>query len=433
MKIPLKTLARFALASTAVLAFSTSVIAAQFYATPSGAGAQNGTSWSNAYPQSQIQNALNALAAGDTLNLGSGTYTLTALSISGSGSAGNPKTVLGVDTGGGRPVFQGTFNVNNASNGTFINFPGAASYWTIKNISFRNYGFVINLPQSGSTFTLRSNLVFEDLAMDSIEDGIRIFNAENVVVKNCSAIRYTKKAFRIGDYTRFMTFDGCSADCNGGDNSFPARAIPTGFFMEDTGGAEIIHDIDFIDCVARNNRFAQSSTAYWNGDGFSSERGMYNLSFIRCESYDNHDGGFDNKADDMVFQDCIAAGNMRAYRQWGTRVQMVNCIAAYNTKWGGTGGANGIWMSGSAGTLELDFSTIHDSGTLISVESGGSASATVRDSILSTTSSSAAFTSGNVSLSNTTTYRPGSGTNPNYVAATSSWRGSPANAMDSQT
>lgn len=427
MKTPPNPRAFRALASMLLLAFITPAFAASYYATPSGAGSQNGSSWANAFPQSQIQTAITALAAGDTLHLGSGTYSLTSLDITGSGSAGNPKTILGVDTGGGVPLFQGTFNVNNNANGArFISFPGAAHYWVLKNLSFKNHPFVIDLPLSGTTDTLRSNLTFESLAFDSIEDGIRIFNANNVTVKNCTVVRYTKKAFRIGDYTSFLTYTGCSADCNAGDDTFPAKAIPNGFFLDDTAGAPIIHDIQFIDCVTRNNRFAQSPTSYWNGDGFSSESGAYNITFLRCKSYDNHDGGFDNKADNIIYQDCVAAGNKRGFRQWGDNGSMVNCVSAFNFSRGGTGGPTGFW---SIGGMDIDFCTFHE-GSTIEVESG---TTVISDSIISTTSGTAPFTVGTVTLNNTATYRPGSGTNPNYVAANSGWRGTPLNAMDSQT
>ncbi|MDX2185996.1 MAG: malectin domain-containing carbohydrate-binding protein [Opitutaceae bacterium] len=420
------------LATLALLGAVLTAKAATIYMTPSGAGSQNGSSWSNALPQSQIQSTVNNLQPGDTLSLGSGTYTFSSLSISGSGTAGNPKSIVGVNTGSGIPVLQGTFNVANSAGGvSFISFPGAASYWEIKNLSIRNQPFAINLPLNGTTYTLRNNLLFENLSFDSIEDGIRIYNSSNITVRNCTVVRHTKKGFRISQYSRFITFIGCSTDCTGGDSSFPARAIPTGFFGDDTSGAAIIHDLQFIDCIARNNRFAQSSTAYWNGDGFSTESGTYNVTFTRCKSYDNDDGGFDNKADNLTYEHCVAAGNKRAYRQWGNNGQMFNSIAVNGVQFGGTGGIAGLWVSQYGADIDVSFSTFHDTGTGVDAEPGSSV--TVSDSILSTTSSSTPFTAGSPTLVATATYRPGSGTNPNYLSASAGWRGSPANAYDSQT
>jgi PKD repeat protein len=64
-------------------------------------------------------------------------------------------------------------------------------------------------------------------------------------------------------------------------------------------------------------------------------------------------------------------------------------------------------------------------------ESGATISA--NNCILSTDSATDGFASTLVTMTNTVTYRPGSGTNPNYVAPLSTWRGAPRDSMDSQT
>lgn len=414
------------------LLLSAPAVFADVYITPAGAGAADGSDWANAYPVTALQAQVTALQPGQTVHLGSGTYSLTSLTISGSGEAGAPKRIVGVDTGGGTPLFQGAYVVDSNSGGAFLRFPGAAHHWEIKNIRFRNYRYVIDMPTNGTTFDLRTNLVFENLVMDSIEDGLRIRNASHVLVKNCTAIRYTKKAFRIGLYTSFMTYDGCLADCNAGDSSFPSAAIPVGFGGDDSDGQPLIHDITFVDCIARNNGYAQGESNYWNGDGFSSERGTYNLTFIRCEAYDNHDGGFDHKATNATFQDCIAVGNKIGFRHWAGGGVYDNCIAAFNEKRGGTGGSYGLWVSGNGGEVTVNFSTFHDNAsTQLSIEDSGLL--TVLDTVLSTNSATAGFISGPATTERSVTYRPGVGTDPLYLAPSVTWQNDPADAMDSQT
>lgn len=431
MKMPFPTLARTALACSALLASLASAFATDFFATPDGAGSLDGSSWADASPQAEIQTLLDGLQPGDTLNLGSGTYAVSTLSLAGAGTETDRIQLIGVDTGGGYPVFQGTFNVAVVSGGSFLVLPTEAHYWTIKNLTIRNHRFPVSLVQSGTTYERYTHLLFENIACDSLEDAFRLYNASNLTLKNCSAVRFTKKAFRISDYSRDIVLDGCFTDCTGGDPDFPARSIPNGFFCDDTGGAPIIHDITFVDCTAINTTFPQSSGSYWNGDGFSSERGAYNLLFLRCKAYDNVDGGFDNKAENVTYQDCVASGNKRGFRHWGAGAVMNNCVSVNNYSTGGTGGANGLWVSGNGGSITISFSTFHNAtGGQIYVESGGAA--TIADSILSTDTSSA-FTTGPVTLSNTVTYRPGEGVDPAYVAPSASWRGTPADSMDSQT
>jgi len=414
------------------LLLAASLAFADVHVTPTGAGAADGSDWANAYPATQLQTAVNDLPAGQTVYLGSGTYTNGNLIINSSGSEGAPKRIIGVDTGGGFPLFQGVYVVDSQSGASFLRFPGAAHYWEIKNLSFRNYRYVLDMSLSGTTFDLRSNLVFENLAMDSIEDGLRIRNATQILIKNCSAIRYTKKAFRIGLYTSFMTYDGCSTDCNGGDDTFPARAIPVGFGGDDTNGDPLIHDITFVDCSSRNNRFQQSSDDYWNGDGFSTERGTYNIHHIRCASFDNHDGGYDHKATNTTFQDCIALGNKIGFRHWAGGGVYENCLSAYNKKRGGTSSSEALWISGNGGELTARFCTFHNNDSS-QIVMEAAAIAVVEDSILSTDLSTAGFVSGPAQLTRTATYRPGVGVDPLYVAPSIDWRGAPADAFDNAT
>lgn len=403
---------------------------ADVYITPAGTGAADGSDWANALPVTELQAQVAALPSGQTVHLGSGTYSLTSLTITGGGTAGAPNRIIGVDTGGGMPLFQGAYVVDSQTGGAFLRFPNAAHHWEIKNIRFHNYRYVVDMSLSGTTFDLRSNLVFENLVMDSIEDGLRLRNATQITVKNCTAIRYTKKAFRIGFYTSFMTYDGCLADCNGGDDSFPSRSIPVGFGGDETDGQPLIHDITFIDCIARNNRFTQGDTRYWNGDGFSSERGTYNLTFIRCQSYDNHDGGHDHKASNATFQDCISFGNKIGFRHWADGGVYENCVAAYNKKLGGTGGSYGLWVGANGGQAVIRYSTFHNNdSTQLSIDDG--AVVHVEDSILSTDSGVAGYFSGSPMLTRTVTYRPGMGVDPLYIAPSESWENDPVDGFDS--
>lgn len=410
------------------------------YITPTGAGAHNGSNWANAYGETELQAVFNSISSGHTVNLGSGTYSLGGtVTMTKSGTSSAPVVVQGVDTGAGLPLFDGTFDNHNNASTSFLSFgTGAMSYLTVKNLSFIEHGWVIDMPKIGTTDTLRDHITFENLSFDSVEDAIRIRNSNNVLVRNCHVIRYTKKAFRIGDYSSFVTFQNCSADCTGGNLDYWAKNTPNGFFCEDeTGSLPIIHDITFIDCVARNNGYNQSSGDYWNGDGFSTERGHYNILRIRCQSYDNNDGGFDDKADNLTMIDCVAAGNFRQYRLWGTTgVVLQNCLGANGVEGAATGGSGGtggpglVWLRQNA-QVTIRNSTF-DSGGSIYLEPG--AALTIEDSIVSQNDNSTIFfTGGTVTNNNTATYSLATGTNPQYVARSDTWRGSPVNAYDNAT
>lgn len=345
--IPLDTVSR---AFRRRLAFSLLVLApalasADVYISPTGGGNYSGDQ-SNPKPAGLLQNEIVTLQPGNTIYILPGTYSTSSLSIVGSGTAIAPKRIIGIADGSGNlPRFVGTYDVHDASGAAFyyvfkfVNYGGAeTSHWEFKNLRFEDHGHVIDMPLNGDTFTLRRNILFENLEMDNIEDGIRLRNAENVTVRGCSIIRHTKKAFRIGFYTRFITFEDCDTDANGGDNvNFPTRSIPVGFGTDSPGlDRPVIHNLRFIGCSARNNRFKnQGSNNYWNGDGYSTERGVYNVTYSRCTSIDNHDGGWDDKAVNVIYENCIAIGNKRGFRSWSTAT-LINCLSVDNKIWAAT-------------------------------------------------------------------------------------------------
>ncbi|MCF3650575.1 beta strand repeat-containing protein [Synoicihabitans lomoniglobus] len=446
MNIPFQSLYRALLCACGIFCSALSVSAATYYLTPAGSGSQNGSSWSNAYALGQLQTTINALAAGDTLNLGSGTYNSTAvIDIKGAGSSGNLRTITGVDTGGGLPLFQGNYDVNVSGSSSKIcfRFPGSqtASYWLIKDIKFTSYSWVVSMPLSGSTYTLRSNITFENLDADGIEELFQIRNATQILIKDCDAIRYCKKAFRYDDYTSFLTIQNCTADATGGDDDFPTRAIPAGFCgMNTPGDAPIIHDIALIDCTARNNRY-QPQSSYWNGDGFSTEAGTYNVTYTRCKSFDNHDGGFDDKADDVTYDGCISIGNQKGFRYWGDNGNYVNCLAAYNQQYGGTGNSDGLWVGKQSSRshsayVHVSLSTFHNNAEW-ALESYEGGQITATDCIVSVDgdwTNAYLVSSGPITLSGTAQWRTSSslGPDPQYVAPSRTWTGSPADAFNSE-
>ena len=57
---------------------SNSIYAITRYVTPTGAGVQNGTSWTNAAPRGSLQTIINASLSGDEVWVACGTYITTS-------------------------------------------------------------------------------------------------------------------------------------------------------------------------------------------------------------------------------------------------------------------------------------------------------------------------------------------------------------------
>ncbi len=92
-----------------------------------------------------------------------------------------------------------------------------------------------------------------------------------------------------------------------------APELPAGIEVTDT-----VHDVLIERVVARNFQMIARPNHYTNGDGFSSEKAVTNLTFRQDKSFDNSDGGFDLKSTATKLIDTEAGGNGVNYRLWGS-------------------------------------------------------------------------------------------------------------------
>ncbi|WP_221031321.1 hypothetical protein [Actomonas aquatica] len=409
------------------------------HVSPKGAGERDGTDWSNARAFTSLPQLLAQLTPGDTVLLGSGHYRLDRpLDFTGSGTSEAPLTFRGIDTGDGLPTLQGSYTPAPAEPTRAIvglRFPGAAHHWIVADLHLRNFTVALQLPPAGDDATTRSHLRFENIDGGDVDDFFVLQNATDVRVERCDVTRYAKKGFRYADHIERLTFDRCTADANGGDETFPTRAIPNGFNGGDTDGEPRIRHVTLIDCMSRNNRYAPQLRPYWNGDGFSSEEGTTHLTYIRCSSFDNHDGGFDDKADNATYIDCVAIGNSKGFRYWGNNGLYQNCLSAYNRAWGGGNASDGLWVGkqrhGNLGVARVIRSTFFMNGQW-GLESYQGGLITATDCLIVTDvdapRSQAATANDTTRLVNCTVYSAnGDG---GLRAPRRDWQGDPATAFD---
>ncbi len=98
-------------------------------------------------------------------------------------------------------------------------------------------------------------------------------------------------------------------------------------------------------CTMRGFRWKRDAGQYWNGDGYSTERGNRGFVFRQCAAWENSDGGFDIKSSETVLDDCVSGHNARNYRLWSDlRATRVTSIEP--TKLGGIGDTNHFSLMG---------------------------------------------------------------------------------------
>jgi hypothetical protein len=348
--------------------------AADLHVLPQGAGTKDGSSWQNALDgNTKLQAGWDALQPGQTLWVGSGTYANAKLNISKGGEAGKLKTLAGKDTGGGAPVFTGSFKKDNPakSGTTFITVSDGADFWQVQDIHIRDYNVGIASRAGG-----HQGVRIRNFDVTGSREGISLaggataekpeLGSHDVEISDCEFVGFTKRGIRLKGGNYDFRIINCVADAGG--KAWATEPFHMGFSVE--GPRD--HDITYTNCVALNS-YHDAGEGYWNADGFCAER-VNNLRYINCMAFDNTDGGWDLKAENVTLEGCIAVGNKRNYRFWGATTKLIRCLSAESVYPGGTGGDLGLWTSGK---VTVENSTFYNSG----ISSDGGA-VTVTNSII---------------------------------------------------
>lgn len=290
--------------------------------TPSGAGDRSGNGWENAGQLGDL-NALIATARANGMDVwlraDQGEYNGdTPILLTNGGAAGLRVNIIGTD-GAGTPtpaVISGSranpwsAGLSQGSlNGTIVFLVGA-DHLGLSFIEFRNVTDAVKL--GGNC----GDLLFEDIKAynvrnlfeNTVSQGNKTATISGITVRRCEAHGYSKRFLRL----RYDTHDILVEDCVGDSEFQDGDPFAGGLCYMDTA-----HSAQHFRCVMRNHRDSTHGTGYWNADGFSTERGNYDLYYEACEAYGNTDGGFDFKSTGTVLKNCIAGDNKRNFRLWG--------------------------------------------------------------------------------------------------------------------
>ncbi len=397
--------------------------AEQKHLTPAGSGDQSGIDWNNALPESQIQNAVDNLVAGDSLLIGSGIYT-SNFRVNKSGSQNAPITISGEDTGDGYPLFQGTWSSSDPENGSeWIALDFGASYINLSHLKADSWKIGVITFKTSINYHLHINNVDVTKSFQAFY----LQTVENSLIEHCDLIYYIRRGVRFQQGCKFITLRDCVADQNNGDTSWPTD-WPFGFMIEDGLGPEDQSDLTFIRCEARNN-YQPLGTDYWNGDGFVVEDDHPNIRFYNCIAYHNQDGGWDDKGKNTYLENCLSVNNGRNYRVWN-KATLKNCISSYSEVRGTSSSSSlGLWAGGE---VTLENCTFHNNQRAVSIE-GGSVHAS--NSIFSVDGDykNKPIDFQNSSGSGNVFYQEGSSSSaaPNYLADDANYNGRPMTALES--
>ena len=320
---------------------------ATLYVSPNGAGLRDGSSIENAGTLANLNQFIQSAGPGGEVLLlaDQGAYQQnTQLSISKGGTEGAPVTIRGIDSSGD---------------------PMAAEI-----VGSRSPSWTYGMSEGNELFRLLSganNLVFEDLTTRNFGNGvfrvgadisnltIRDVDASNVArfienyvsgtatsatisgltVEDVNVTDYSRSVIRLQYDTHDVLIDNVVGDS---ERTFGGLYV-CGIALDGTA-----HDVVISDTVMKNNFGQGTASEYWNGDGFSTERGNYNMRFENTVASGNTDAGYDLKSSNTTLVNTVADGNNRNYRFWSTSITMEGGSSLNPTYYGGNTDTAHVWL-----------------------------------------------------------------------------------------
>jgi hypothetical protein len=315
---------------------------------PAAAGNGTGDSWANAASIWQLNDLIAAAGAGGTVyvraDAGSYSFGDERVRITNGGRVGSPVTIAGVDRNlapmkatlvGSRTAWtlpadaEAVTNVRNWSVGgdVFILRTGA-DYLTFTHFDFQRTGQPFHL--AGST---HRGITISDCNAYNFQ---RFFESDpatshiDTTLRNITGTGFSKTAIRIRGESHNVLLE--DIDLNSGRQD--GHNFATGVECNETA-----HDITMRRVTAANCHDTRNSNPdrFWNGDGFASELGNYNIYREDCTSSGNTDAGYDDKGSNVTNVNCAASSNKVNFKFWGPSTTNISCRALDPKSRGGTG------------------------------------------------------------------------------------------------
>ncbi len=349
----------------------------KFYISPLGSGLGDGSSVENAAPFSVIGSMISNAAPDDEVLLlaDKGNYDLTGAAIiivGGGGEDGHPVVIRGIDSNGNpmRASIVGTrpdpFDPDGFVGEQVFRLVNGADNLTFRDLSFTNIGY--GAFRVGGDIR---NLVIEDIDATNVQRFFENFvTSPNVTatitgltIRNVQVDGFSRGVIRLGYDTSDVLIENVHGDSQRQDETGAAFAI--GIHIEGTA-----HDIVIRNSSMRNAE-DRLSGSFWNGDGFATEGGAYNVHFENTLASGNVDAGFDIKSATTTFDNTVAHDNGRGYRLWATDTVLTDITSVDPYLRGGNSSQNHIWFNrGAAATIIRPALSDNVSTTAISLTEG---------------------------------------------------------------
>jgi Ca2+-binding RTX toxin-like protein len=320
---------------------------ATLYVSPTGSGLRDGSSIENAGTLSNLNQFIQAAGPGGEVLLlaDQGAYQQnTQLSITKGGTDGAPVTIRGIDSSGNPMAAEivgsrsPSWTYGMAEGNELFRLMSGANNLVFEDLTTRNFGNGVF--RAGADI---SNLTIRDVDATNVsrfvEDYVSGTNTSATIsgltVENVDVTDYSRSVIRLQYDTHDVLIDNVVGDS---ERTFGGLYV-CGIAIDGTA-----HDVVISDTTMKNNFGQGAASEYWNGDGFSTERGNYNIRFENTVSSGNSDAGYDLKSSNTTLVNTVAEGNNRNYRLWSTSITMEGCSSINPTYYGGNTDTAHVWL-----------------------------------------------------------------------------------------
>lgn len=298
-----------------------------------------------------------------------GPYDLTgSITISSGGAAGAPVTIKGVALDGTEKdvVINGTrptgWDPLNPAGNEIFRISGNASNLTFENMAFNNVKNAFHVISDVSNITIKdmsANNVerfFDDLAGGKYKTA----TINGLTIENVDVTNFSKGVVRL----QYDTNNVVIRDVHGNSGNLDGANFAIGVHLDGT-----VHGVLIKDSSMGN--ITDTTSYYWNGDGFATEGGVYNVRFEDTRAYGNTDAGYDLKSATTVLVNAVAEDNKKNFRLWGDET-LINPISKNPNMRGGSGEQLHVQVmnSGAAKIIGGTFTDASNATTVIKIEGG---------------------------------------------------------------
>lgn len=345
-----------------------------FYISPTGSGNKSGSDWANTAALTSMDGAIRKAGSGGTVLLAAdlGSYKMTnSVNIWSGASFAEAVTIKGVNSKTGadqEAVIEGTrpatYAIGNASGNELFKFQKGAGNLTFEHLQVNNTATVFRAVGDVANITIE-HVDADNVAhffQTYIGSGNKSASVTNLALRDIDVEGFSKGLIEIGYNSSNVLIQDVRADSERQDGDEFAMGVHI------TGTA---HDI-VLRRVVMENATDTTGGNYWNGDGFATEAGVYDVLFEDTIARGNTDAGYDLKSKSTTLVRTLAEDNSRNYRIWG-EATMIDVVGLNPDKRGGPlNGQNQVHILKDASlTIEGGYFADAGSGTRVFLNEGG--------------------------------------------------------------